>query len=98
MSIAAKVGLGFAAVALLIGSWFLYWGVYRANVAEQRDVNQTSQQWQDATIAAERARIQGYDAATSDAQKAQIKATFCAVYPSITNPPADLASANARIC
>jgi len=86
------------AVAVCVGLWFGGWALYKANVAQEREVNHTSQQWQDATVAAERARIQGYDASTSDAQKKQIKSTFCAIYVTIQNPPADLAVANARIC
>lgn len=92
------IGTALVAIVVVAALWLGGWGIYRANLEQERDANHTSQQWQDATVAAERARIQGYDAATNDAQKAQIKATFCATYTELTNPPADLVSANARIC
>lgn len=96
MSALVKVGVGIAVAALLL--WLLYWATYRANLEQQRDANHTSQQWQDAQIAAERNRAADYDRITNEGQKAQIKATFCAVYADITNPPADLVAAHAHIC
>ena len=92
-------------VAIILGSvliigclWWGGWQIYRANLDQQNQANHTSQQYQDATIAQERAYIQGYDTAADGAQKTQIKMTFCARYAEINIPPADLAAAHARIC
>lgn len=88
-------------VALIVGLWFGGWALTKANKAQEREVNHTSQQWTDAQVAAERNRVQGYDTSTNDAQRTQIAMTFCAVYDDLartSNPPADLASAHARIC
>lgn len=87
-----------AAAAILTALWFGGWGLYRANLAQMRDANHTSQQWQDARVAEVRNYVQAYHAAVSPAQKEQLAATLCAVYKTIDNPPADLAQASAQIC
>lgn len=81
-------------VALSVGGW--QW--YKYDLDQQNQANHTSQQYQDAQIAAERDRVQGYQTATDDGQKKQIAMTFCAVYPNINHPPADLVAAHAAMC
>jgi Tfp pilus assembly protein PilX len=84
--------------ALLTGAWFGYWALAKRSVANQYDINTNTQQYQAGLISQERDRVTAYDTATDDAQKNNIKTTFCAVYAELTKPPADLASAHDRIC
>ena len=80
-------------IAIVLGSvlvigllWWGGWAIYKANLDQQNQANHTSQQYQDATIQAERDRVQGYTTATDEGQKKQILMTYCAVYKSITHP------------
>lgn len=94
----AVVGATLAAVLLCVGGWYGYWHLAKAGQNNRYDVNTHSQQYQAALVSQERDRVAGYDAATDPAQKQQIKATFCAVYLDLTQVPADLSAAHARIC
>ncbi len=87
-----------AAAAVLVAMWFGYWALTKQSVANQYDVNTNTQQYQAGLIGQERDRVTAYDAATDDAQKNNIKTTFCTVYADLTKPPADLQSAHTRIC
>lgn len=84
--------------ALLTACWFGYWALNRQVISNRYQNDTHNQQYQSGLVSQERDRVQGYDAATDPAQKAQIKATFCQIYPNIDKPPADLVSARNRIC
>jgi hypothetical protein len=99
MKFAALAVLGTVVVsAIAVGCWFGYWALAEQSQTNQYKVNTDSQQYQASVIDQERDRIQGYDASTDPAQKAQIASTFCASFPSLTLAPADLVMASARIC
>lgn len=87
-----------AGVVLLVGGWYAYWAIARAATSNRYDVNTNTQQYQAGLISQERDRIAGYMAATDTAQKQQIAAQFCAVYPSLKPPPPDLVTASANLC
>jgi len=78
-----------AVVAILVGGWFGFWALARAN---------QQQQYQASLISQERDRVAGYDAAADGPQKEQIKSTFCAIYLTLKPAPEDLAAAYSRIC
>lgn len=84
--------------ALCVGLWFGGWALYRANQSAKYEANTHSQQYQAGLVSAERDRVAAYDAATSDAQKANIATTFCQVYDELNPPTPDLETAHARIC
>jgi hypothetical protein len=86
------------AVALMTACWFGYWALDRQATSNRYSNDTHNQQYQSGLVSQERDRVQGYDTATDPAQKQQIKATFCQVYPTLDQPPADLVSAHARIC
>jgi hypothetical protein len=96
--IAATLGVLFiiaGVVAALIAAWWFF----GAAVTGRQYHNDThNQQYQAGLISAERDRAQAYQVATSAGQKAQLKATFCATYPNITDVPTDLADAYTVIC
>jgi hypothetical protein len=97
---------------LCIGGWFAYWGLAGSSQDHRNHVNTHSQQYQAGLISQERDRAQSYDqlaaalAGTHDpavksadqSQQEQIKETFCQVFADLTEAPADLTQANARIC
>ncbi len=85
-------------IALLIGGWYAYWGLSRVSTTNRYDVNTRTQQYQAGLISQERDRVSGYMAATDPAQKAVIAQQFCAVYPSLDPPPADLATQAVTLC
>ncbi|MEC5149200.1 hypothetical protein [Cryobacterium sp. GrIS_2_6] len=90
--------LTLAAIVVLVGAWFGYWALAQANQTAQYGVNTNGQQYQSGLVSQERDRIAGYDKALDPAQKAQIKVTFCQVFPDLKPAPTDLVQANARIC
>ena len=90
--------VSFTAAAVLVACWFGYWALSRKATDNRYDINTHSQQYQASLVSQERDRVQAYDAAVDPAQKANVKATFCQVYLTLTQPPADLASAHDRIC
>lgn len=85
------------AIGVVIAGWQANWWFAKKNVDRQYDVNVHSQQYQAAQIDQLRNYIQAYNASDDDAQKAQIKSTFCAVFPNLTQPPVDLQEADMRI-
>jgi nitrogen fixation-related uncharacterized protein len=87
-----------AVVAILVGGWFGFWALARANQQQQYQVNTDGQQYQASLISQERDRVAGYDAAADGPQKEQIKSTFCAIYLTLKPAPEDLAAAYSRIC
>lgn len=86
------------AIGVIVGAWFAYWPLAQANQTNQYKVNTSGQQYQSGLVSQERDRIAGYNLATDPAQKAQIKSTFCQIFPDLNPAPADLVQANARIC
>lgn len=94
----ALIAAGLTVVLLSIGGWYGYWALAKSGQNNQYNVNTHTQQYQAGLVAQERDRVTGYDAAVDPAQKAQIKTTFCQVYTDLTQPPADIQSAYARIC
>ncbi len=86
-----------AAVGLSVGGWQLHWWAAQSTQNHMYDINTHSQQYQSGLVSAERDRAQGWDAATDTGQKANIKATFCAVYADLTQIPNDLAQDAARL-
>jgi hypothetical protein len=85
-------------VAILAACWLGYWALDRQATSNRYSNDTHNQQYQSGLVAQERDRVQGYDTATDSAQKAQIKAAFCQVYPTLDPPPADLVEAHTRIC
>ncbi len=77
-------------VALAVGGWSLYWWTQQHDIENRYKVNTNSQQYQAGLISQERDRAQAYQVATDPGQRAQIKATFCQIYPDITPIPADI--------
>jgi hypothetical protein len=86
------------AAALIVGAWFGYWALAGRAQTNRYEVNTNSQQYQGGLVSQERDRIAGYDAAIDPAQKAQIKTTFCQVFPDLKPAPDDLVQGSARIC
>jgi uncharacterized membrane protein YcjF (UPF0283 family) len=86
------------AIAIIVGGWFGFWALAKANRDQQYQVNTNSQEYQQGLVQQEQDRVQGYDAASDATQKAQIKATFCSTYQDLTHPTNDLVQAQARIC
>lgn len=84
--------------ALIVVGWFLYWHLAESSQNHRYEVNTHSQQYQAALVSQERDRVQGFDAAVDPGQKANIKATFCAAYRDVTQPPDDLLQDVVRIC
>lgn len=82
---------------ITLGGWQASWWFTQHNVQRQYDVNVHSQQYQQGQIEQLRNDVQGYDMATDPAQQAQIKATFCAIWPNLTQPPVDLQMAAGRL-
>jgi len=98
MKVALTIVSIIAGIGVCVGLWFGYWALAQANQTQQYKVNTNGQQYQSSLVSQERDRISGYDIATNDAQKAQIKSTFCQVYPDLNPAPNDLVQAHARIC
>lgn len=97
-SIGVIVAVFLAVVAIAVGGWFGYWALAKAGQSERYNVNTHSQQYQAGLVSQERDRVLAYDTATDEAQKAQIRATFCAAYTQLDPPTPDLADAHIRIC
>lgn len=95
---AAIILAAVATVLLAVGGWFGYWALAKAGQSARYNVNTHNQQYQAGLISAERDRVTGYDAATDEAQKNQIRSTFCAVYSQLDPPTPDLVDAHTRIC
>jgi len=84
--------------AVTIGGWQLGWWLNKANANKQYEVNTHTQQYQAGLISQERDNVIGWQHANDSAQKDLIKNTFCTMYLSLTQPPADLVFANSKIC
>lgn len=97
-NVTATLAAAAAVVVIVVGAWFGYWWLARASQSNRYDVNTHSQQYQAGLVSQERDRVQAYDVATDDGQKAQIRSTFCAVYTQLDPPTPDLVEAHARIC
>lgn len=91
-------GIVVGAVVVIAGGWFGFWWVARHSADNRYQVTTHTQGYQQSLIDQERDRIQGYDESGTDAQKLQLKDTFCSVYQSLTAAPQDLVNADARIC
>lgn len=90
--------LGFIVlVAVGVGIWFLGWGVHRANVNKDYEINRQSSGYQQSLISSERDRATAYDVATEAGQKAVIKSQFCSVYVDLTYKPQDLVVAASHL-
>lgn len=85
-------------IALIVGAWFGYWALARANQTQQYGVNTDGQQYQAGLISQERDRVTAYNVATDPGQKKSIADQFCAVYLDLTKPPTDLVAAYDDIC
>lgn len=85
-------------IVVIAGGYWGYWWLARKNNDNQFNVNTHSQGYQAALIQQERDRVSAYDAAVDESQKYNIKQTFCSMYADLTQPPADLVSAQQRIC
>jgi len=92
------VAVAITVAALAVGGWFGYWAIAKAGQSARYDVNVNNQQYQAGLIARQRDRVTDYDRSQDDAQRQAIADQFCAEYPTLNPPPADLISANARIC
>lgn len=95
---ATKVLIVLGIIAVLVGGWFGYWALARANTAEQYKVNTGTQQYQSSVISQERDYVHDYDRTVDTAQKQQIAQTFCDRYTELTQIPNDLSLAHARLC
>lgn len=94
----AVIGGILVSALVIFGLWEGYWWLAGQNVQHQRDINHSSQQYQDGLISQERDRAQAYNIATDPAQKKQFADTFCSVYFDIVDVPNDLLSAHSTIC
>lgn len=79
--------------ALAIGGWKLGWWLKGANANQQYQVNVNTQQYQASLLDRERNYITGWQTATDQGQKAQIKASFCTVLADLTITPLDISAA-----
>lgn len=89
-SFAAVLLAGILVIALVVGGWSLYWWTQQHGIENRYEVNTHSQQFQSGLISQERDRAQAYGVATDPGQRAQIKATFCQVFPDLSPAPADI--------
>lgn len=85
-------------IALAIGAWFGYWALTRENTEQRYKVNTGTQQYQSGLIAQQRDRALAYDQTANPDQQAAIAAQFCQIALTLSQPPADLTQAAARIC
>lgn len=94
------VGIGSAILAcfVIVGLWFGYWAVAREGQTQRYIVNTKSQQYQAATVAQLRDKVVAYEVAVDEAQRLNIKLTFCQLYVTLDPAPADLVTANTMIC
>lgn len=70
----------------------------RDNLQRLYESNRGSAAWQQARITEVRSYVDGYYSTTNDAQRAQLRSSFCSVYQVIDNPPADLVRVHAGLC
>ena len=75
-----------------------YWWLAKDTTNKRYDVNTNNQQYQSSLIQQNRDRVSDIDRALDPGQKAALTQQFCAINATITNPPADLVSAGARLC
>jgi hypothetical protein len=85
------------AVAIAVGGWAVYWRLAGSSQNHRYEVNTHSQQYQAGLESQARDDAQGFDIATDPGQRAQIRMRFCATYPQLTQPAADLTADAARI-
>jgi hypothetical protein len=94
------IGIGSAVLAcfVIVGGWFAYWAIAEQGQTNRYIVNTRSQQYQAATVAQLRDKVTAYQVAVDEAQKLNIKLTFCSMYVTLDPAPADLVAANTLIC
>jgi|APMI01.1.fsa_nt_gi hypothetical protein len=83
---------------LVFAGWQAGWWFQAENTQRQRDINKSSQSYQDSLVRQERDLVNGITTAADKGQKELLTKQFCSVYTEIVNPPADLAAAHSSLC